>query len=138
MRLILRSMCIALLAATGCSRGVAGPECEGADYSYDFQRTCFCPRELVQPVTIVVRGGQVARVLTRPGGADVTNTQNARWPTIDDLRQEIDEARGRGEPVIVRYDEKLGYPTFIEIGTLATDAGVRYSAENLQYGTFDR
>jgi hypothetical protein len=133
MRLIVRTMCIALLAVVaGCSREVAG--LEGADYRYDFQRVCFCAQEAVQPVTIEVRGGVVARVVTRPGGKDVTNAQFANWPTIEDLVREVDEARGRGEKnLVVRYDEKLGYPTFIEIGTLANDAGVRYTAENLEY-----
>jgi len=134
MRLIFRTMCIALLAVAGCSRDITGPVPARADYRYDFQRDCFCPREAVQPVTIEVRQGRVARVVTRPGGDVVTNTPYANWPTIEDLVQEIEEARRRGEKnLIVRYDEKLGYPTFIEIGTLANDAGVRYTAENLEY-----
>lgn len=138
MRLILRSMCIALLAAAGCSREATGPEWEGAEYQYDFQRTCYCPRELVQPVTIVVSRGEVVRVLTRPGWADVTNTPGAKWPTIIDLHREIAEARGRGERVIVRYHERLGYPTYIEIGTIANDAGVVYTADNMRYGPMER
>lgn len=133
MRLILRTMCIALLAVAGCSRDVTGSGWDGADYRYDFQRVCFCTREAVQPVTIEVRGGQVVRVVTRPGGEDVTNTRYATWPTIEDLLDEIDEARRRGEKhLVVRYDTQLGYPTFIEIGTLENDAGVRYTADNLE------
>ena len=133
MRLVFRTMCIALLAA-GCSRDVSGPGPEGADYRYDFQRVCFCTEDAVQPVTIEVLDGRVARVVTRPGGKDVTNTRFADWPTVEDLVEEIEEARARGEKnLVVRYDEKLGYPTFIEIGTLANDAGVQYTAENLEY-----
>jgi hypothetical protein len=125
-------MCIALLAVAGCSRDVTG--LEGADYRYDFQRLCFCVEEAVQPVTIEVRDGRVVRVVTRPGGKDVTNAEFVNWPTIEDLVDEIEEARARGEKnLVVRYDEKLGYPTFIEIGTLANDAGVRYTADNLEY-----
>lgn len=134
MRLVLRTMCIALLAAAGCSRDVTGLGPEGADYRYDFQRVCFCTEDAVQPVTIEVRDGRVARVVTRPGGKDVTDAGFASWPTIEELEQEIEEARARGEQnLVVRRDEKLGYPTFIEIGTLANDAGVRYTAENLEY-----
>jgi hypothetical protein len=134
MRLVLRAMCIALLAVAGCSRDVTGLGPEGADYRYDFQRVCFCTPEAVQPVTIEVRDGRVARVVTRPRGEDVTNARFASWPTIEELVREIDDARARGEQnLVVRYDEKLGYPTFIEIGTLANDAGVRYTAEKLEY-----
>lgn len=134
MRLILRTMCIALLAAAGCSRAPTAAGWAGADYRYDFQRDCFCTREAVQPVTIEVRDGRVARVVTRQGGEDVTALHFPSWPTIEDLFQEIEEARGRGEKnLTVRYHEKLGYPTFIEIGTLSNDAGVRYSAANLEY-----
>jgi hypothetical protein len=135
MRLIVRTMCIALLAvAAGCSRGVTADDWQGEDYRYDFQRDCFCPLELVQPVTIEVRDGRVTRVVTRPGGEDVTHVRPQAWPTIADLVREVEEARDRGEKnLVVRYDDKLGYPTFIEIGTLANDAGVRYSAAKLEY-----
>ena len=103
------------------------------DYRFHFQQQCFCVREQVQPVIIEVRDGQIARVLSRETGQEVARGENLRWYTIADLFGLVSEARQNGrEPLVVRYDPQLGYPTHIEIGTLANDAGVIYSASNLQ------
>ncbi|HEX8209755.1 MAG TPA: DUF6174 domain-containing protein [Longimicrobium sp.] len=132
MRLKLVLLCIALMSIAGCSRDTTAAQGE-SDYQYDFQKICFCGSQVTAPVTIHVRGGKVARVYKRPGGEDVTSLPNAQWPTIEDLVR-IEEARRNGEKnLIVRYDAELGYPTYIEIGTIANDAGVVYTAENLRY-----
>ena len=103
------------------------------DYRFHFQQQCFCVREQVQPVIVEVRNGQIARVLSQETGQEVARGENLRWYTISDLFGLISEARQNGmEPLVVRYDPQFGYPTHIEIGTLANDAGVIYSASNLQ------
>jgi hypothetical protein len=138
MSLKLVLLCIALMAAAGCSRDPTAAW-EGADYKYDFQRICYCAGGVTTPVTIHVRNGRVARVHKRPSGEDVTSLPDAEWPTIEDLFERIAKARRFGEKnLVVRYDAELGYPTFIEIGTISNDAGVVYTAENLQYGTFEK
>ncbi len=104
-----------------------------ADYRYDFQQECFCVREQVQPVTIEVRGGEMRRVMTRETGEDLATLPNLQWPTIDGLFSTIAEAEEQGrQPLTVEYDPELGYPTRIEIGSLAADAGVIYTASDLQ------
>ena len=103
------------------------------NYRFDFQQQCFCVREQVQPVTIEVRDGRIAGVVSRETGQEIPMGGNLRWYTISDLFGLISEARQNGvEPLVVRYDPQLGYPTYIEIGTLANDGGVIYSASNLQ------
>ncbi|HEX8675220.1 MAG TPA: DUF6174 domain-containing protein [Longimicrobium sp.] len=133
MRLKLVLLCIALMAVAGCSREPTAA-LDGSDYRYDFQRICYCGSQVTAPVTIHVRDGKVARVYKRPSGVDVTSLPNAQWPTIEELVERIEEARRNGEKnLIVRYDKERGYPTYIEIGTIANDAGVVYTAENLEY-----
>lgn len=90
-------------------------------------------REQVQPVTIEVRAGEVVRVTARGTGEDLTSLPNLQWPTIAGLFTIIEEAREQGrEPLQVGYDPQSGYPTRIEIGSLAADAGVIYTASDLQ------
>jgi hypothetical protein len=149
---------VVVLGVAGCTAGAA-PDVEGGDggvvsgegvgegvrererwdaaalgdYRYDFQQQCFCVREQVQPVTIEVRGGRVARVVSRETGAEVAASDGLRWYTVPELFEVIAEARRNGvTPLVVRYDAELGYPTHIEAGSLAADAGTIYSASNLQ------
>lgn len=104
-----------------------------ASYRFDYQQECFCVREQVQPVTIEVRDGRVARVVSRESGQEVAATGNLRWPTIVELFDIIAEAQRNGvQPLVVQYHEQQGYPTRIEAGSLAADAGVIYHATNLQ------
>jgi hypothetical protein len=104
-----------------------------ADYRFDFQQQCFCVREQVQPVTIEVRDGAISRVVSRETGDEVVASEGLRWHTIADLFGIIDDARERGvEPLVVHYDAQLGYPVHIEAGSLAADAGIIYTASNLQ------
>jgi hypothetical protein len=109
---------------------------EAADldsYRFEFQQQCFCVREQVQPVTVEVRAGRIERVLSRDTGADLFSDPNLHWYTISDLFDLISEAqRNDTEPLEVRYDPELGYPTHIEIGSLAADAGVIYTASDLE------
>jgi hypothetical protein len=142
----MRSTLLALslaAAASGCVPGGTSPASpqdterqrwETAaldDYRYDFQQQCFCIREQVQPVTIEVRDGRVHRVVSRETGSVVADP-NLRWPTVPELFEIAAEARGGGAEVEVRYDARLGYPTHIQTGSLANDAGVVYTASGLR------
>ena len=133
MRLSLRPLCFAALLLAGCSESTL-PLRSAHDlenYRYDFKQVCFCLQDQIQPVTIAVRDGKVVSVRSRETGADLTRRGN--WPTIDDLFDRIEAARRQGtKPLIVELDRELGYPTLVEIGTLANDAGVRYLSSNLR------
>jgi hypothetical protein len=137
MRLKLRLLCIALLAAAGCADSPS-EAWEGKDYRYDFMKVCRCITPLRTPVTIFVHDGRVVHVVNRTTGQSVANTAEEPFPTIEDLIEEIARARRNGLKVTVRYDEELDYPTYIELGTIADDSGFAYTAENLQYGTFQK
>ena len=103
------------------------------DYRFDFQQQCFCVPEQAQPVTIEVRGGRVTRVVSRTTGQDITGAEGLYWRTVPELFRVIEGARRDGvTPLEVRYDPELGYPTSIEAGSLAADAGAVYTVSNLQ------
>lgn len=99
-------------------------------YRFDFERHCFCVREATEPVTITVRDGAVAEVRSRRTGAVVPPSENVAWPTLDELLRQVAEAEASGTEARVRYHES-GYPAEIEIGSLAADAGVRFTVANL-------
>jgi hypothetical protein len=131
----------ALLSATSCTQ-LSSPEVEGSgtvgelrmrwaqwradgprSYDYEIRRTCFCVIDVVTPAQVEVRDGHVV-------GARALNDGRALaldlFDPIDSLfAYAIDVAR-RGGPVEVRYNARFGHPTFLEVGTLANDAGVRF------------
>ena len=139
----MRSFLLTLIVLAGCATAPASqpasnaPERQWAasgpaDYRYDFEQQCFCLREQTQPVTVEVRGGRVTRVVARETGQEVARGEPLRWHTVPGLFQLATEARGNGSEPRVTYDPRLGYPTRIEIGSLAADAGVIYIASNLR------
>ncbi|MFN2567696.1 MAG: DUF6174 domain-containing protein [Gemmatimonadaceae bacterium] len=97
-------------------------------YSYDLRRVCFCGPDAVTPARVEVRDGRVvdarALVMPRPLLLEL-------FDTIDALFARAIEMAESGGPVVVSYHPTLGYPTFLEIGTLANDAGVRYQVSKL-------
>lgn len=102
-------------------------------YRYDYEQQCFCAEERRQPVTVEVRDGRVARVVSRASGREVVQREDLRWPTIPELFARVAEARRNDvAPLTVAYDPRLGYPTRIEAGSLAADAGIVYLASNLR------
>ena len=97
-------------------------------YSYELRRNCFCTPEAVTPARVEVRDGRVvdARAVATGHALPI-----ALFEPIDSLFARAIEAAERGGPVDARYDARLGYPTWLEVGTLANDAGVRYEVSNL-------
>jgi hypothetical protein len=137
---------VVLSGADGCS-AVTGPGVEGTgsvmelrlrwaqwlaagppSYSYEVQRTCFCPEEYRTPARVEVRDRQVidARVLATGEPLPI-----AIFDPIDSLFADAIEVAERGGPVEVTYHPRFSYPISLEIGTLANDAGVRYEVTAL-------
>ena len=92
------------------------------DYSFGFQRSCFCIQSMQLPFWITVESGAVTSVKTRPSAA-ATSQQGfedgsipASIPTIVDLfdtiQQAIDTDASR---IAVTYDKTYGYPLKIFI-----------------------
>lgn len=100
------------------------------DYRFTFARTCFCPP--LGAVVVEVRDDHVVAVKDAQTGSPVTGPQAQGIPTIDQLFDFISAAANEGTYLDVKYHASLGYPTEAEIGTLANDAGVRYSIGNVQ------
>lgn len=138
------ALLLALAAATACAPSPpagGGPAQEGTpearweaqglrSYRFDLERQCFCVAEAREPVTVTVRDGRVAEVRSRRTGATVPPSESLTWPTVDELLRQVAEARAAGMEARVRW-HAAGYPAEVEIGSLAADAGVRYTIANL-------
>ncbi len=84
-------------------------------YEFRFQRSCFCPRELVRPVRITVSNGVVISAVDPDTNEPVTPPLNG-FPTIDDLFDEIQDAIDReADDIDATYDEAFGYPVQVFI-----------------------
>ena len=100
------------------------------DYRFTIARTCFCVP--LGAVVVEVRDDHVVSVKDAQTGSPVTGPEAQGIPTIDELFDAIDAAADEGTYLDVKYHSSLGYPTEAEIGTLANDAGVRYSVGSVQ------
>ncbi|HUQ80138.1 MAG TPA: DUF6174 domain-containing protein [Gemmatimonadaceae bacterium] len=101
------------------------------DYRVQLQISCFCGGDVRRPVLVEVRRGVVSKVWDLETAKLLTNLEP--YPSITALFDRAIEQRSGGGHVSVTYDRELGFPTRIEIGTLANDAGTEY-----QLGAFTR
>lgn len=95
-----------------------------SDYRFQLQISCFCGSEITRPVLVEVRGGAVATVLDLETGKRVANP--SLYPSITALFDAAIAKRSGGGNVSVAYDQALGIPVRLEVGTIANDAGVLY------------
>jgi hypothetical protein len=97
-------------------------------YTYELRRSCFCGAETVTPARVEVRDGRVADIRSLATGQQLSL---AFVPTIDSLFERAIAEAERGGHVAVAYHPLLSYPTRLEIGMLANDAGTLYGVSKL-------
>jgi hypothetical protein len=94
------------------------------DYHVQLQIVCFCAGDIRRPVLMEVRKGALTKVWDLETGRIVSDI--SPYPTITTLFDRAVETRSGGGHVSVAYDATQDFPTRIEIGTLANDAGTMY------------
>ena len=95
-----------------------------SDYRFQLQISCFCGGDVTRPVLIEVRSGAVTKVWDLETGKPVVSI--SAYPTITKLFDAAIAMRSSGGNVSVAYDQALGIPIRLEVGTIANDAGVLY------------
>lgn len=86
------------------------------NYRYTLQVSCFCLREMTQPVVIEVRDGQVASITYTEDGTAADPSLFERYDSIDDLFAVIDEAEAQDPARLdVTYAEETGVPLSVDI-----------------------
>ena len=102
-----------------------------AHYTYVHVAECFCIESVRQPTEMEVQNGVVIGARVVQTGAAVANPTEFQR-SIEQLFDMAIEAAERGVVVEATYDEKVGAPVRIVIGTLANDAGVGHRVSKIQ------
>jgi hypothetical protein len=102
-----------------------------SSYTFTYQVACFCPPIVNHPATVEVRDGQVVGVVSSTG-EPVTAQMLAWWPTIDKVFEQIRQERDGGQSRLrITWNERLGYPTTVNSGWDAADAGYVMSVSDV-------
>lgn len=104
------------------------------DYRYVARRGCYCPTEVVAPVVVEVRDGEVVSVVYQESGEAVQVTYSALWP-MEEVFGIVQEAIDRDAvEVTVHYDPDYGFPRDIGIdySENVVDEEVAYTITDFQ------
>ncbi|MEH1843215.1 MAG: DUF6174 domain-containing protein [Nostoc sp.] len=103
------------------------------NYRYKLSNNCFCLADFRGPVIIEVRNGITKSITNVQTGKRVNLELLQQYSTIPKLFNLIRNTINGGESELtVVYNSKLGYPTQINIGNLAADAGVFTTISNFE------
>ena len=100
-----------------------------SDYRFQLQISCFCGGDITRPVLVEVRSNAVTKVWDLETSKPVANI--SLYPSITALFDKAIAMRSGGGNVSVAYDQALGIPIRLEVGTIANDAGVLYFLSSL-------
>lgn len=102
-------------------------------YTYEHERTCFCPPEITEPVHLTVREGVVVSAVRRDGTL-VESARLPQYPTMEGVFEIIQDAIERdAAKIVVAYHPLRGYPTDAEIDYVerAVDEELRLQQRDL-------
>ncbi|WP_251357792.1 DUF6174 domain-containing protein [Kangiella sp. TOML190] len=104
------------------------------NYSVNFQRSCFCPREFVQPLKLTIADGKVTTVMDSKSEA-VGEQVAQSTKTVSQVFAMIEKALDKAEQIEVKYDPQFGYPSqlFIDRSKRMADEEVRISFKDLRF-----
>ena len=105
------------------------------DYSFTFQRSCFCIRDVTRPVNLDIRNGKVNSASFSDTGKPLTDAASINKVTIDDMFKAIKNGLdNNAETVRVTYDPTYGYPTsiFIDQSRQIADEETSFTIKDFQ------
>jgi hypothetical protein len=103
------------------------------NYRYQVTNNCFCLPEFRGPLIVEVRNGITSSIKDAQTGKPVNSELLRQYSTIPKLFNLIGNTIKAGESELtVVYNSQFGYPTQINIGNLAADAGVFTTISNFE------
>ena len=105
------------------------------DYSFEVRRACFCPPVITEWARVEVTNGAVTGVIVLSTGEELTASERAMFPTVDQVFETIRTTASSDwiERIEVEFDPDTGFPihaNFISKSNIA-DAGGAYYLRNL-------
>lgn len=105
------------------------------NYSYEFQRSCFCLPDYTRPIKTTVENGDIKSSHYANGDQESVPDQfKENKQSVNSLFDTIQKAIDNGSQVDVTYDSKTGMPTkiVIDIDQMLLDGGETITAGKLQ------
>jgi hypothetical protein len=91
-----------------------------SSYDFDFARSCFCTVEALGPVTIRVRDGHFASLVSRDSGTPVDTVLFAQFLTIERVFESTRQLLDAGPASFTAsYDPTFGFPITVTVDPIA-------------------
>ncbi len=127
--------CAALALPGGDGRGAAFDELERSremwqaaeidDYTYVFERVCFCAPEWMGPYLVTVVDGEV--VSAEPIEDMDIEAELDDIPTVDELFENAEAELEHADKATIEYDTEFGYPTSFVVDRIDSAVDDEYS-----------
>lgn len=86
------------------------------NYRFVARRGCYCPGEVVAPVVVEVRNGEITSLAYQETGTGVGATLSGLWPPLEGVFDIVQDAIDReAADLTVEYDPDFGFPRAIAI-----------------------
>lgn len=137
----LNGILLAALLVSGCTGGEMEPksitnleaakarwaEANVDHYEMTVEQRCYCPLELVQPIRISVKGGEIVAVQGLEKAIEKQDLAKAELKTVAKLFEFLDQAKaGQPKKLVERYNSLYGYPEHIDYDGSARIADDEY------------
>lgn len=91
-----------------------------SNYDFDFAKSCFCLVEALGPVTISVRDGRFAGLVSRDSGTPVDTALFEQFLTMERVFETTRQLLDDGPAAFTAsYDAAFGYPTNVTVDPVA-------------------
>jgi len=88
------------------------------NYTLELRRGCFCPKEYVGPVSIVVKDGVISSMTYTETNEAVIEEAKDVFVDVDGLFALVEEATTKADELKTTWNDELGYPETISIDYL--------------------
>jgi Family of unknown function (DUF6174) len=92
------------------------------NYTFTFQRSCFCPPEISKPTVLTVKNGVLTSAVYADGNGNALLTYFTDVAPLEKLFRNIEGAQSGGYAVTVVYDATYGFPSSINASKNIPDA----------------
>ncbi len=102
------------------------------NYTFTFQRGCFCPPEISKPTVLTVKNGVLTSAVYADGSGSALLTYFTDVAPLDKLFREIEGAQKDGYAVTVVYDATYGFPSSINASKNIPDASYTFTVTDFK------
>jgi Family of unknown function (DUF6174) len=102
------------------------------NYTFTFQRGCFCPPEISKPTVLTVKNGLLTSAVYADGSGNALLTYFTDIAPLEKLFRNIEGAQSAGYAVTVAYDGTYGFPSSINASKNIPDASYTFTVTDFK------